>query len=155
MEVSSVHSPGTRQNGPPPTIPCSFSNVPGARNSTVVPSASPDARPSRAPRYLSLWSMRGHFTLSGFKLRPSIASPLIQSASISVLLTAGHNFQSRKEFSKRRAPRKRGLFRLLAFNLSGVAAKACASAEGEWRSSSLPSKKFLELVLSSRFALGD
>src|SRR5882724_12855529 len=46
------------------------------------------------------------------------------------LLTAGHNFQSRKEFSKRRAPRKRGLFRLLAFNLSGVAAKGLCLGRG-------------------------
>src|ERR1700756_2321097 len=57
IEVSSVHSPGARSNGPPPAISSILLKEPGARNSRVVPSASPVARPSKAPRYLSLGSM--------------------------------------------------------------------------------------------------
>src|ERR1700751_2570183 len=53
MEVSSVHSPGFRLNGPPPMISVIGTKVPGALNSKVVPSASPIASPRRAPRYLS------------------------------------------------------------------------------------------------------
>jgi len=53
MEVSSVHSPGLRWNGPPPIMSVSGANVPGGLNSKVVPKASPAASPSRAPRYLS------------------------------------------------------------------------------------------------------
>src|SRR5258708_20265864 len=57
IEVSSVHSPGARSNGPPPAISSILLKEPGARNSRVVPSASPVARPSKAPRYLSLGSI--------------------------------------------------------------------------------------------------
>ena len=39
------------RNGPPPTMSVSGSNSPGRVNSTVVPRASPAARPSSAPRY--------------------------------------------------------------------------------------------------------
>jgi hypothetical protein len=53
MEVSSVHSPGLRWNGPPPIMSASGANVPGGLNSKVVPRASPVANPRRAPRYLS------------------------------------------------------------------------------------------------------
>ena len=50
MEVSSVHSPGWRWNGPPPNMPLTGAKVPGALNSSVVPTASPVASPSSAPR---------------------------------------------------------------------------------------------------------
>ena len=50
IDVSSVHSPAANRNGPPPTMSVIGSNVPGARNSTVVPTASPQARPTSAPR---------------------------------------------------------------------------------------------------------
>jgi CYTH domain-containing protein/CHAD domain-containing protein len=58
IDVSSVHAPAGRPNGPPPTMSVTGSNVPGARNSTVVPTASPAARPSRAPiaRSCAVWS---------------------------------------------------------------------------------------------------
>lgn len=49
IDVSSVHCPGSRPNGPPPTMSDSGSNCPRARNSTVVPKASPVASPSRHP----------------------------------------------------------------------------------------------------------
>jgi hypothetical protein len=42
--------PARRRNGPSPTMSVSGSNEPGARNSTVVPTASPAASPSKAPR---------------------------------------------------------------------------------------------------------
>ena len=48
--MSSVHWPGASPNGPPPTMSVIGANVPGGLNSSVVPSASPHARPSRAPR---------------------------------------------------------------------------------------------------------
>src|SRR5574341_1145404 len=60
MEVSSVHSPGRRPKGPPPTMSSMGSKEPGGLNSKVVPSASPTARPSRHPRYRSIGSMEPH-----------------------------------------------------------------------------------------------
>ncbi len=48
--VQSEACPGFRSNGPPLTMSSIGSNVPGALNSSVVPSASPAARPSRQPR---------------------------------------------------------------------------------------------------------
>src|SRR5687768_9106652 len=50
IDVSSVHWPGAREKGPPPVMSVTRGKVPGGRNSTVVPSASPAARPRRAPR---------------------------------------------------------------------------------------------------------
>ena len=50
MEVSSVHCPGCRLNGPPPIISEIGAKVPGGLNSKVVPKASPQASPRRAPR---------------------------------------------------------------------------------------------------------
>ncbi len=49
IDVSSVHSPAFRPCGPPSRYPVTGSNVPGGLNSTAAPSASPMARPSRAP----------------------------------------------------------------------------------------------------------
>ena len=49
-EVSSVHWPGRKRNGPPPTMSSISSNEPGDSNSSVVPSASPAANPNRQPR---------------------------------------------------------------------------------------------------------
>src|SRR3990172_8784175 len=57
MDVSSVHSPGRRAEGPPPTMSSMGSKEPGGLNSRVVPSASPTARPSRHPRYRSIGFM--------------------------------------------------------------------------------------------------
>ena len=49
MEVSSVHPPGRRPNGPPPTMSSRRSCASRGRNSSVVPTASPTARPRKAP----------------------------------------------------------------------------------------------------------
>ena len=54
MDVSSVHSPGARPNGPPPTMSITGAKVSRGENSTVVPTASPHANPSRAPRARSI-----------------------------------------------------------------------------------------------------
>ena len=58
MDVSSVHWPAWRSKGPPPTISVNASKVSRCRNSTVVPTASPAARPTRQPRNLSSGSIR-------------------------------------------------------------------------------------------------
>lgn len=50
MEVSSVHCPGFRAKGPPPTMSLTGANVPRGRNSTVVPTASPHASPNKQPK---------------------------------------------------------------------------------------------------------
>src|SRR5690606_22926875 len=50
MDVSSVHWPGWRRHGPPPTMSEMGSKVPGRLNSNAAPNASPTARPSSAPR---------------------------------------------------------------------------------------------------------
>src|SRR5579863_3972185 len=50
MEVSSVHCPVARWKGPPPTMSETGEKLPGGLNSRVVPSASPHAIPSSAPR---------------------------------------------------------------------------------------------------------
>src|ERR1035438_7231743 len=50
IEVSSVHCPAFRLNGPPPTISVSGLKLPGGLNSSVVPTASPMAKPNRHPR---------------------------------------------------------------------------------------------------------
>src|SRR5574341_963855 len=57
MDVSSVHSPGRKPKGPPPTMSSMGSKESGGLNSRVVPSASPTARPSRHPRYRSIGSI--------------------------------------------------------------------------------------------------
>src|SRR2546427_2354947 len=57
MEVSSVHLPAGSEKGPPPTMSVSGAKLPRGWNSSVVPTASPQARPSRAPRYRSSVSM--------------------------------------------------------------------------------------------------
>lgn len=49
IDVSSVHSPGLRSNGPPPPISVIGSKLPRGRNSRDVPIASPTAKPSRHP----------------------------------------------------------------------------------------------------------
>jgi Sigma-54 interaction domain len=49
MLVSSVHWPGCRLNGPPPTMSESGLNVPGVLNSNVLPSASPSSAPCGGP----------------------------------------------------------------------------------------------------------
>ena len=49
MVVSSVHSPADRLKGPPPTISSTRSCASRPRNSSVVPTASPTARPRKAP----------------------------------------------------------------------------------------------------------
>jgi hypothetical protein len=54
MDVSSVHSPGSSRKGPPPVMSVRGAKLPRGRNSTVVPTASPQARPSRHPRKRSL-----------------------------------------------------------------------------------------------------
>jgi hypothetical protein len=54
IEVSSVHSPGARRNGPPPIMSAIFAKEPGEQNSRVVPRASPTASPSRLPRNRSM-----------------------------------------------------------------------------------------------------
>ncbi len=51
MDVSSVQAPTGRPNGPPPTMSVTGGKLPRGWNSTVVPTASPHARPSRQPRY--------------------------------------------------------------------------------------------------------
>lgn len=53
IEVSSVHCPGFRRNGPPPDMPATAVKLPREENSTIVPTASPQARPTRAPTNLS------------------------------------------------------------------------------------------------------
>src|SRR3990172_7347062 len=53
MDVSSVHWPGLRRKGPPPTLSAVGSKDPGGWNSRVVPRASPTANPRRHPRYRS------------------------------------------------------------------------------------------------------
>ena len=50
IDVSSVHCPGFNRKGPPPTMSVIGSKVPAHLNSFVVPTASPTARPMRAPR---------------------------------------------------------------------------------------------------------
>ncbi len=50
IEVSSVQSPGRRSNGPPPTMSSIGSNESRERNSRVVPTASPEASPTKQPR---------------------------------------------------------------------------------------------------------
>ena len=54
IDVSSVHAPAGNANGPPPTMSVTGANVPGGENSTVVPTASPTARPSSIPRARSM-----------------------------------------------------------------------------------------------------
>ena len=49
IDVSSVHWPARSPNGPPPTMSSIGSNEPGRLNSSVVPSASPAAWPTRQP----------------------------------------------------------------------------------------------------------
>ncbi len=49
MEVSSVHWPGSREKGPPPTMSVIGSKVLGDLNSRVVPRASPAASPKSPP----------------------------------------------------------------------------------------------------------
>lgn len=44
IDVSSVHWPGRNRNSPPPTVSSNGVNVPGRRNSSVVPRESPAAR---------------------------------------------------------------------------------------------------------------
>jgi len=51
IAVSSVHSPGLSLNAPPPTMSSIGMKLPGLLNSSVVPTASPVATPSRQPRY--------------------------------------------------------------------------------------------------------
>src|SRR5688572_17047377 len=51
MDVSSVHWPGSRRKGPPPTISEIGVKLPRERNSRVVPTASPTARPRRQARF--------------------------------------------------------------------------------------------------------
>ncbi len=48
-DVSSVHEPGERFNGPPPRYPVIGSKVPGESNSIRAPRASPMARPKSEP----------------------------------------------------------------------------------------------------------
>ena len=50
IDVSSVHCPGFSRKGPPPTMSVIGSKVPAHLNSFVVPTASPTAKPMRAPR---------------------------------------------------------------------------------------------------------
>ena len=50
MLVSSVNWPGNRLNIPPPTMSVMGTKEPRGMNSTVVPTASPHAKPSKAPR---------------------------------------------------------------------------------------------------------
>lgn len=61
IDVSSVHSPGARRNGPPPIM----SSIGGGleENSLVVPSASPVASPSRQPRTREAISGTGAYFL--------------------------------------------------------------------------------------------
>ena len=54
IEVSSVQYPGANSNGPPPTISWRGENEPGDRNSRLVPSASPTAKPIKHPRKRSI-----------------------------------------------------------------------------------------------------
>ena len=49
IDVSSVHSPAFSRKGPPPTMSSIGLKEPGGLNSSVVPTASPQARPSSAP----------------------------------------------------------------------------------------------------------
>lgn len=74
MDVSSVHSPGWRLKGPPPIMSVTGSNEPRELNSTAVLTASPAARPSRAPWYRSSWL--GHLVAS-FSVDSNCASQSI------------------------------------------------------------------------------
>jgi len=47
----------TRPNGPPPTMSVTGAKLPRGENSTVVPTASPHARPGRQPRWRSTASI--------------------------------------------------------------------------------------------------
>ena len=49
MLVSSVHAPAGSSNGPPPIMSSRRGSVSRAQNSSVVPTASPTARPRNAP----------------------------------------------------------------------------------------------------------
>ena len=73
MDVSSVHWPGSNWNGPPPIMSSIGLNVPGDRNSRVVPRASPAAKPSRQPRNRSRVLISGISRLLRCTDRPSRA----------------------------------------------------------------------------------
>ncbi len=50
MDVSSVHWPASRPNGPPPCMSVNGLKLPRGQNSTAAPTASPVASPRRQPR---------------------------------------------------------------------------------------------------------
>lgn len=93
MEVSSVQAPAGRRNGPLPTMSSIGGKVPGAQNSSVVPSASPIEPEQRAADAVA--EARGiargesrHGTGSARRPAHSIAPPVYTATSSTSTRTA-------------------------------------------------------------------